>query len=181
MKIKIVAEDKYLPQYANDTDACMDIKAKIHNEIEEPSEITAADMLLDGFAQLSGMGSVKDTVDSIVIWPGMTRKVHTGIQVAIPEGYVMKMYVRSSTGIKKNLCLANGTGIIDAGYRDEIIMALHNFGKNAVKIEDGDRLCQFVILPYPKLELEQVSDDEEFRKGDRGGGIGSTDKEKESK
>ena len=86
----------------------------------------------------------------------------------------MKMYVRSSTGIKKNLCLANGTGIIDAGYRDEIIMALHNFGNDIVKIEDGDRLCQFIILPYPKLELEQVPDDEDFRNGDRGGGIGST-------
>ena len=154
MKLKVVAEDKYLPQYANDTDACMDLKAKII-----PDELG----------------------NYINIHPGQTVKVYTGVQVAIPEGYVMKMYVRSSTGIKKNLCLANGTGIIDAGYRDEIIMALHNFGKDIVKIEDGDRLCQFIILPYPKLELEQVLDDEEFRKGDRGGGIGSTDKEKESK
>lgn len=147
MKLKIVAEDKYLPQYANDTDACMDIKAKIPTD---------------------------ELGNYINIHPGQTVKVHTGIQVAIPEGYVMKMYVRSSTGIKKNLCLANGTGIIDAGYRDEIIMALHNFGKDIVKIEDGDRLCQFIILPYPKLELEQIPDDENFRNGDRGGGIGST-------
>ena len=147
MKLKVVAEDKYLPQYANYTDACMDLKAKIISD---------------------------ELGNHINIHPGQTVKVYTGVQVAIPEGYVMKMYVRSSTGIKKNLCLANGTGIIDAGYRDEIIMALHNFGKDIVKIEDGDRLCQFVILPYPKLELEQVPDDENFRNGDRGGGIGST-------
>ena len=174
MKLKIVAQDKYKPQYANDTDACMDLKARIQNEIVEQPEMAAANFILDGFAQLSGIEQVKDTEDSIVIWPGTVRKVPTGVQVAIPEGYVMKMYVRSSTGIKKNLMLANGTGIIDAGYRDEIIMALYNFGKEPVVVKDGDRICQFVLLPFPKLEIEQVDDNEEFRHGDRGGGIGST-------
>ena len=157
MKLKIVAEDKYLPQYANDTDACMDLKACLRG-------VPDAMYVNDGIQYIA----------QTEIQPGEVKKVGTGVQVAIPEGYVMKMYVRSSTGIKKNLCLANGTGIIDAGYRDEIVMALHNFGKDVVKIQDGDRLCQFIILPYPKLELEQVPDDEDFRNGDRGGGIGST-------
>lgn len=143
MKLKVVAEDKYLPQYANDTDACMDLK------VCSPGQ-------------------------TVHILPGEVVKVHSGVQVLIPEGYVMKMYVRSSTGIKKNLMLANGTGIIDSGYRDEVIMALYNFGKELVLLNDGDRICQFIILPYPKLELEQVQDDENFRNGDRGGGIGST-------
>lgn len=173
MKLKVVAEDRYLPQYANDTDACMDIKAKIKNEINK--EDSVMDLFIKDIEQLTDQKSC-DTEDSIVILPGETRKVQTGLQVSIPEGYVMKMYVRSSTGIKKNLCLANGTGIIDAGYRDPIIMALHNFGKNAVEIKDGDRICQFIILPFPKLELESVSDDDDFRNGDRGGGIGSTGK-----
>lgn len=157
MKLKIVAEDKYLPQYANDTDACMDLKACLRG-------VPDAMYVNDGIQYIA----------QTEIQPGEIKKIGTGVQVAIPEGYVMKLYVRSSTGIKKNLCLANGTGIIDAGYRDEIIMALHNFGKDIVKIQDGDRLCQFVILPYPKLELEQVPDNEDFRNGDRGGGIGST-------
>ena len=160
MKLKIVAEDKYLPQYANDTDACMDLKAKITRK--EGVEYTP-------------------NVYAISISAGETVKIHSGVQVAIPEGYVMKVYVRSSIGIKKNLRLANGTGIIDAGYRDEIIMALHNFGKEPVMIKDGDRICQFILLPFPKVELEVVEDNEDFRMGDRGGGIGSTDKEKENK
>lgn len=159
MKLKIVAEDKYLPKYANDTDACMDLKARIPISNPLPSNIRLT----------------HDKV-SIMINPGETVKVPSGVKVAIPEGYVMKMYVRSSTGIKKNLVLANGTGIIDAGYRDEIIMALHNFGKESVEIVDGDRICQFILLPFPKIELEQVEDDINFREGDRGGGIGSTDK-----
>ena len=110
----------------------------------------------------------------VIIPSGSIVKIRSGVQAAVPEGYVMQMYVRSSTGIKKNLVLANGTGIIDAGYRDEIIMALHNIGEAPVSVNDGDRLCQFIILPFPKIEAEFVEDDEEFRNGDRGGGIGST-------
>lgn len=154
MKLKIVCEDKYKPEYANDTDACMDLKARITKD--------------------SGLHVHTSIPLKAVIMPGETAKVPSGVQAAVPEGYVMKMYVRSSIGIKKNLVLANGTGIIDAGYRDEIIMALHNIGSEPVEIFDGDRLCQFIILPYPKLELEQVNDNEDFRTGDRGGGIGST-------
>ena len=160
MEVKFVAEEKYRPQYANETDACMDLKVRIPIENPLPN-------------------NVKLTHDdiSIVINPKEVVKLRTGVQVAIPEGYVMKVYVRSSTGIKKNLCLANGTGIIDAGYRDEIITALYNFGNEPVTIKDGDRLCQFIILPFPKIQAKFVEDDEEFRKGDRGGGIGSTDKQ----
>lgn len=154
MKVKFVADEKYRPQYANDTDACMDLRARITKD---------SDLHLRTSIPLKA-----------VIMPGETAKVPSGVQAAVPEGYVMKMYVRSSTGIKKNLVLANGTGIIDAGYRDEIIMALHNIGKEPVEIFDGDRVCQFIILPYPKIEPEFVEDNEEFRQGDRGGGIGST-------
>ena len=157
MKLKIVAQDKYKPQYANDTDACMDLKA-----------------CLKGVPDAIYVNDGSQYIAQTEIQPGEIKKVGTGVQVAIPEGYVMKMYVRSSTGIKKNLMLANGTGIIDAGYRDEIIMALYNFGKEPVVVQDGDRICQFVLLPFPKLEIEQVEDNDEFRHGDRGGGIGST-------
>ena len=164
MKVKFVADEKYRPQYANETDACMDIKACIRN-------IEARTLSFDNGRMIQ---ICSDKEDSIYIMPKETRKVKTGLQVAVPEGYVMKMYVRSSTGIKKNLVLANGTGIIDAGYRDEIIMALHNIGKEPVEIKDGARICQFIMLPYPKIEPEYVEDNEDFRQGDRGGGIGST-------
>lgn len=153
MKIQVVAEEKYRPTYANETDACMDLRAKVTKE--------------DGVEHAPNLYCLS-------IPAGETVKIRSGVQVSIPEGYVMKVYVRSSTGIKKNLCLANGTGIIDSGYRDEVIMALHNFGKESVLIKDGDRLCQFIILPFPKLELSFVEDNDDFRKGDRGGGIGST-------
>ena len=56
------------------------------------------------------------------------------------------------------------------------MLALYNYGENAVTLEDGQRIAQFMIIPRPKLELVQVEDDERFREGDRGGGIGSTGK-----
>ena len=111
---------------------------------------------------------------TITIKPGETVKISSGIKVAVPIGYVMMMFVRSSLGIKKHLCLANGTGIIDAGYRDEVIMVLHNFGKEPVEIMDGDRVCQFMIIPRPAINLVEETDSNKFNQGNRGGGIGST-------
>jgi dUTP pyrophosphatase len=145
LEVKMIAEEKYEPVYANDTDACMDIKAKIDNDL--------------GF---------------IVIQPSETVKVNSGLQVDVPKNHIMQMFVRSSVGIKKNLCLANGTGIIDNGFKDEIIMALYNFGKEPQIVQDGDRICQFLIFPRPQIKPIFVQDNEGFRQGDRGGGIGSS-------
>lgn len=117
---------------------------------------------------------IKLDTPEITIQPGETKTMGSGLKVAIPEGYVMKVYVRSSTGIKKHLSLANGTGIIDAGYRDEIKLALYNFGNTPITLKDGDRVCQFDIQNVIKVSPLFVEDDEKFREGDRGGGIGST-------
>ena len=147
MKLKIVCDDeKYMPTYANDTDACMDLKVIV------PSK--------NGF----------------VLSPKQGKVFRTGIKVQIPEGYVMMMFPRSSTGVNLKCQLMNGTGIIDAGYRDEIKIALYNFGDYSQTIMDGQRIAQFMIIPRPKLELEIVPDDKNFREGNRGGGIGSTGK-----
>lgn len=168
LNVKFVAEEKYRPQYANDTDARMDIKAKIVNN--KPRQTWFEDYKFGVMRNTESM----ETENSIVLLPKEIRKIHTGLQVSVPIGYEMNMVVRSSVGIKKNLMLANGTGIIDAGYRDEIIMCLVNYGNEPVIINDGDRICQFAILKVDKVNPEFVQDDENFRQGDRGGGIGST-------
>lgn len=108
------------------------------------------------------------------IMPGCTEVFGTGIKVAVPEDHVMMVFPRSSTGFKLRCRMANSTGIIDAGYRDEVKIALHNFGTETIEVKDGDRLAQFLIIPRPNLEFELVEDNEDFRTGDRGGGIGST-------
>ena len=166
--LKIVVDDeKYMPTYAKDTDACMDLKVKI---INKDFRYQYFDKFGDGeFNQLCA-----DLRNKSWILPGETRVFDTGVKVSIPEDYVMLVFVRSSTGIKKGLVLANGTGVIDSGYKDEIKMALYNIGDEPVQIKDGERLCQFMIIPRPKINLIKTEDNEDFRKGDRGGGIGST-------
>lgn len=147
LDVKIVCEDeKYMPSYANPMDACMDLKVKVNSTVGR------------------------------VITPNTTVTLGTGIKVAIPEDHVMLVFPRSSTGFKLRCMLANTTGIIDSGYRDEIKLAIHNFGDYSVCLEDGQRVAQFMIIPRPKLNLIEVKDDDKFRNGDRGGGIGSTGK-----
>jgi dUTP pyrophosphatase len=154
MEIKIVCEnEKYLPQYANDTDACMDLQICV--PISDSIKFSQGD-------------------NTIVIQPNEVRVIGTGIKVAIPEDYVMLLFPRSSTGIKLHCQLANTVGVIDAGYRDEVKLALHNFGEEPLTLVDGQRVAQFLVIPRPKLSCNVVPDDVEFRNGDRGGGIGST-------
>ena len=153
MKLKMVVEDeKYKPTYANDTDACMDLKVKIDEDNENNDERVA------------------------FIMPNETKVFGTGVKVSIPLEHVMLIFPRSSTGIKLHCMLSNTTGVIDSGYRDEIRMAVTNFGNETVCLQDGQRLAQFMIIPRPKLELEFVEDNEDFRQNDRGGGIGSSGK-----
>lgn len=146
--VNITGDNQFVPKKSNNTDACFDLRAYINK--------------LDS--------------DYIVLEPGQIKLVSTGIKVHLPEGYVMKMYVRSSTGYKKHLMLANGTGIIDAGYRDEVFMCLYNFGTESIEIKYGDRLCQFEIQKVLDTEIAEVQDDKTFDEGNRGGGFGSTNK-----
>jgi len=162
--LKIVCEDeKYMPAYATGLDACMDLKVKITNE--NPRSL-----------QVGTFEFINDYEDSSTIMPQEGRVFGTGVKVAIPEDHVMLIFPRSSTGFKLNCMLSNTTGVIDAGYRDEIKIKLYNYGDEPVRVEDGQRIAQFIIIPRPKVNLVQVQDDKDFREGDRGGGIGSTGK-----
>lgn len=154
LDLEIVCEDaKYLPTYANDTDACMDLKVKVtkENGVEESPDVYVTS-----------------------IQPGESVTLGTGIKVKIPKSWFMQIFPRSSTGFKLGCMLANTVGIIDSGYRDEIMVKLHNFSNKSVLVKDGQRIAQFMLLPRPKINPIQVEEDEGFKKGDRGGGIGST-------
>lgn len=99
---------------------------------------------------------------------------NTGIAVKIPDGYVGLLFPRSSV-YKQNLVMANSVGVIDSDYTGEIkiifkkLPDILNIFKSFIP---GDRIAQLVIVPYPKLILEEVS---ELPKTERGAnGFGST-------
>ena len=99
----------------------------------------------------------------------------TGISMEIPKGYVGLVFPRSSIA-KKDLLLSNAVGVIDSGYRGEITAKFKISGEYSNKhfYKIGERICQIIIMPYPKIEFEEVEELSETERGDRG--YGSTGK-----
>ena len=105
---------------------------------------------------------------------GAHRMGDTGVHVAIPEGHVGMLFVRSSTGIKRNLVLSNGTGIVDSGYRGPIKISVHNTGDTTQHIEAGDYIAQLVTIPIATNEIAEVRQLPHSERGTNG--IGSSEK-----
>jgi dUTP pyrophosphatase len=96
----------------------------------------------------------------------------TGLAVEIPEGHVGLLFPRSSV-YKTGQTLMNCVGVIDSGYRGEVMLkfTLSPYGQ---EYDVGDRIGQLIIMPYPEVEFEEAS---ELSSTDRGnGGYGSTGK-----
>ena len=98
--------------------------------------------------------------------------VRSGLAMAIPEGYHGKVFLRSSTGKKHKLRLANGTGIIDSDYRGEVMFLVENVGALSTNIYKGDRLFQIIIEKNEDVEVSVVDELDETKRGS--GGMGST-------
>ena len=110
--------------------------------------------------------------EDIVIKPGETALIHTGIAVEIPEGYVGLIYARSGLATKKGLAPANKVGVIDADYRGELMVALYNQSKEERTVSTGERIAQLVIAPFLKAEFEEANELTDTVRGE--GGFGST-------
>ena len=108
----------------------------------------------------------------LTIPAGETVLVHTGIAVEIPDGYVGLIYARSGLASKKGLAPANKVGVVDADYRGEIMVALHNHGTVSQTIGDKERIAQFVIAPFIRADYEEADELSDTVRGE--GGFGST-------
>ena len=108
------------------------------------------------------------------IAPHTTKLIHTGISVEIPEGYCGLIFARSSMGAKRGLAPANKVGVIDADYRGEVMVALHNHSELTATVEPGERIAQLAIVPFLKAEFEVADELSDTVRGD--GGFGSTGK-----
>ena len=104
----------------------------------------------------------------------------TGIAVEIPEGYVGLVYPRSSNR-KTNAYMTNHVGVIDSGYRGEIMVSFKLRDRDVKAIpqifkpyEVGDKIAQLIIVPYPKIEFKVVDELSTTERGE--GGHGSTGK-----
>ncbi len=110
--------------------------------------------------------------EAVTILPGKTEMIHTGIAMEVPVGYAGLVYARSGLACKKGLAPANKVGVVDADYRGEIMIALHNHSDEPVTVEPKERVAQMVIAPFLAVDYQVVDELTDTVRGE--GGFGST-------
>ena len=126
------------------------------------------DAVIPSYAKKGDAGLDLTAVD--VIADGSTLTYKTGLAVEIPRWHVGLLFPRSSV-YKTGQTLTNCVGVIDSGYRGEIMMKF-TLSPYQREYDIGDRVGQLIIMPYPRIEFEEV---EELTATERGlGGYGST-------
>ena len=146
-----------------------EVEVKIKLEDYVSKEIPTYAHEGDACVDLKCMAIDTDMHENIII-------LHTGVHVELPEGYVMLIIPRSSN-CKTPLYMPNSVGVIDSGYRGEILvkykapdrLTFINY-KDYYKV--GDRVAQAIVLPYPTIKFTQVDNLTESNRGN--GGFGST-------
>ncbi len=110
--------------------------------------------------------------EAVTIEVGETKLIPTGIALSIPTGFAGLIYARSGLASKRGLAPANKVGVVDADYRGEVMVALHNHGKEAQTVEAGERIAQMVIAPYITANFILSDELDDTVRGE--GGFGST-------
>tara|TARA_B100000886_G_scaffold288476_1_gene213384 strand:+ start:19 stop:456 length:438 start_codon:yes stop_codon:yes gene_type:complete len=122
----------------------------------------------------SGMDLMAHMDNSIVLKPGESCLVPTGLSVAFPEEYEIQIRPRSGLAAKNNISVLNTPGTIDSDYRGEIKVILFNHGKKNFKINNDDRIAQMVLTPVIKMDLKETDEIPDTMRG--ASGFGSTGK-----
>lgn len=113
--------------------------------------------------------------ERVVIEPGRTALVKTGLFVEIPEGYELQVRPRSGLALKHSLLVPNAPGTIDADYRGEIGVILFNAGSTTFVVAEGDRIAQLVLGKVYKAVWQECDTFEALQTTERGeGGFGHT-------
>ena len=114
--------------------------------------------------------------EAIEIAAGETVLVKTGLAIYIEDpNFAGLILPRSGLGHKHGIVLGNLVGLIDSYYQGELMVSVWNRGQNTFRLEPGERLAQYVLVPVVQAEFEQV---EEFVATGRGaGGFGHTGKQ----
>lgn len=165
MEVKVVNKSTNpLPKYETSQSAGLDVRADF-------SRVTPQNPI-----KIFGEGEVLFKGDShqktmLRLEPGSRALIPTGLFTAIPEGYEIQVRPRSGLALKQGVELSNSPGTIDADYRSEIGVILKNGGLDTIWIEDGERICQFVLNKVERIDWNIV---ESLDKTERNGGFGST-------
>ena len=158
-----------------------------------PIEYCHEDAKMPTYAHLTDAGMDIYLTEDIVIHPGETKLIPTGIKVAIPLGYELQVRPKSGRSLKSKLRIANTPGTIDAGYRDEICIIADNIDQvvkgaevdasgalcgilwgSDITLEKGEKIAQLVLSEVPKAVFYEVESVAAIENDGRKGGFGST-------
>lgn len=155
-----------------------------HENAFKPTRANPSDVGLDLFFSPDVKSDEYDQeknmpAGSIVIMPSQCMKLRTGLRFAVPHGFCLEIKNRSSVSSKRELLV--GGGVIDPGYDGEVVIIMHNVGRNPQMIKPGDKIAQAVLFPVVHVRPILVDDEElysdKIAMSDRGNnGFGSTDK-----
>ena len=110
--------------------------------------------------------------DGVVLQPGESTIVKTGIAIELPPDTEGQVRPRSGLAAKHQISVLNTPGTIDEGYRGEVGVILMNFGKQPFEVEPGMKVAQLVVKPVIRVDIEEVVELSDTRRGE--GGFGST-------
>ena len=127
---------------------------------------------LPAYAHLGDAGMDFFALERTIIKPGEYIAVKTGISIEIPKGYVGLFWDKSGLSIKNGLKLLGG--VIDSGYRGEILIGITNLGKSEYVFEAGHKVAQMLIQKVESLEIVEVDKLADTSRGNKG--FGSTGK-----
>lgn len=144
IKFKRLRENAILPTYATDGAGAVDLYACF----DDPGE-----------------AAINSTEHASVT-------LQTGWAVEVPEGHVMLILSRSGHGFKDNTRLANCVGLIDSDYRGEVAVKLTRDDGGMLFVRHGTRIAQAIVIPVPRVNLVEVEELSETKRG--AGGFGST-------
>ena len=114
--------------------------------------------------------------EAIDIEPGQTVLVKTGMAIYIHDvNFAGLILPRSGLGHKHGIVLGNLVGLIDSDYQGELMVSVWNRSQTTFRLEPGERLAQYVLVPVVQAEFEQVEEFEETLRG--AGGFGHTGKQ----
>jgi dUTP pyrophosphatase len=109
----------------------------------------------------------------VSIPPGGRLLVPTGLRIALPPGFEAQIRPRSGLALRHGITVLNAPGTIDADYRGEVGVVLHNAGASLFTVSRGDRIAQLVVAPVVRVAW-QAGDVERLSSGRGAGGFGST-------
>lgn len=131
-----------------------------------------AGLPIPAYAKAGDAGLDLAAAEDAIVGVGELVPVPTGFAVAIPAGHFGMVVPRSGLVRKHRIGVANSPGIIDSGYRGEIVVLLENRGDQFFEVRRGERIAQLLVLPFSDFERAEVAELDQTERG--ASGFGST-------